>query len=65
MCSDGLWNYRSPAGALGALVTETVAGVGPEPLTIAEALCDWANAQGGHDNITVALLRVDPEIAAP
>jgi len=65
VCSDGLWNYRSPAAALGVLVTETAARVGPDPLAIAGALCDWANEQGGHDNITVALLRVDPEVAAP
>ncbi len=65
VCSDGLWNYRSPASTLGVLVTETAARVGPDPLAIADALCNWANEQGGHDNITVALLRVDPEIAAP
>ena len=27
---------------------------------LAGALVDWANAQGGHDNITVALARIDP-----
>ena len=58
VCSDGLWNYRSAASELGQLVTETAARVGPEPLAVAGALCDWANEQGGHDNITVALLRV-------
>jgi len=50
---------------LGVLVAETAARVGSDPLAIADALCNWANEQGGHDNITVALLRVDPEIAAP
>ena len=30
----------------------------PEPLALAGALVDWANAQGGQDNITVALARV-------
>ena len=65
VCSDGLWNYRSPASELGALVTETAARVGPDPLAVASALCDWANEQGGHDNITVALLRVEAGHTAP
>ena len=29
----------------------------PSRSTLADALVDWANAQGGHDNITVALAR--------
>ena len=29
-------------------------------MALAGALVDWANAQGGHDNITVALARYDP-----
>ncbi|HEX8973250.1 PP2C family serine/threonine-protein phosphatase [Oryzihumus sp.] len=31
---------------------------GADPLALAEELVAWANAQGGHDNITVALARV-------
>lgn len=32
------------------------------PLELARRLVDWANAQGGHDNVTVALARLgDPE----
>ena len=30
----------------------------PDPLALAEELVAWANAQGGHDNVTVALARV-------
>ena len=30
------------------------------PLALAEALVAWANEQGGHDNITVALARIEP-----
>jgi serine/threonine protein phosphatase PrpC len=33
---------------------------GSEPLPLAEALVSWANQQGGQDNITVALARVEP-----
>lgn len=61
-CSDGLWNYCSEAQDLATLVQKT-SGTSPaaaEPLTLAGALVDWANAQGGQDNISVALARIDP-----
>jgi len=60
-CSDGLWNYCSEAQDLATLVQKT-SGSSPaaaEPLTLAGALVDWANAQGGQDNISVALARID------
>jgi serine/threonine protein phosphatase PrpC len=60
VCSDGLWNYCSEPDDLAALVSSTARTAGPEPLRLAGALVDWANAQGGQDNITVALARVDP-----
>ena len=58
VCSDGLWNYCSEAQDLAALVAERARSAGSEPLPLAGALVDWANAQGGQDNITVALARV-------
>lgn len=61
-CSDGLWNYSSAAADLGELLHRTVAEVGSEPAALAEALVAWANAQGGHDNITVALARFAPTL---
>jgi serine/threonine protein phosphatase PrpC len=57
VCSDGLWNYVSEANAIQALVTE----LNPpesDPLALAVALVDWANRQGGKDNISVALARL-------
>ena len=57
-CSDGLWNYCSEPHDVAALVDETGRASGAEPLQLAGALVDWANAQGGKDNITVALARV-------
>jgi len=57
VCSDGLWNYCSDAGDLQALVAATSARTGADPLPLAEALVAWANAQGGRDNISVALAR--------
>jgi serine/threonine protein phosphatase PrpC len=58
LCSDGLWNYCSPAEDLADLVRTTAAAAAGEPLSMASALVDWANDQGGHDNITVALARL-------
>jgi serine/threonine protein phosphatase PrpC len=58
VCSDGLWNYCSEAAPLADLVRQTAADKGGEPLPTASALVDWANAQGGQDNITVALARI-------
>lgn len=57
VCSDGLWNYCSDARDLQALVAQTQAAAGSDPLPLAEALVAWANAQGGRDNISVALAR--------
>lgn len=56
VCSDGLWNYASEATQLQSLVAELSVG-GDGPLHLAQALVGWANAQGGRDNISVALAR--------
>ena len=60
VCSDGLWNYCSEPEDMAALVSSTGRTSGPEPLRLAGALVDWANEQGGQDNITVAVARVGP-----
>lgn len=62
VCSDGLWNYCSAAQDLAALVHKSVSNLPAvvEPLALAGALVDWANTQGGLDNITVALARIHP-----
>lgn len=63
VCSDGLWNYASAPEAMDQLVRGLVAEVG-EPSSgetlreLARAMTQWANAQGGRDNITVALARI-------
>jgi len=63
VCSDGLWNYCSEAEDLAALVRQTSSGPpgAAEPLALAGALVGWANTQGGQDNITVALARIQPD----
>jgi serine/threonine protein phosphatase PrpC len=40
--------------------TSSTSPAAAEPLALAGALVDWANAQGGKDNISVALARIDP-----
>jgi serine/threonine protein phosphatase PrpC len=54
VCSDGLWNYLTETDAFGARVR--AAGV-TDLAAAAGNLVDFARAEGGHDNITVALLR--------
>ncbi|WP_309647853.1 protein phosphatase 2C domain-containing protein [Nocardioides sp.] len=56
VCSDGLWNYASEPEALQAQIR--ISGA-TDPASLALALTDFANAQGGIDNITVTLARVD------
>jgi serine/threonine protein phosphatase PrpC len=66
VCSDGLWNYCSAAQDLAELVRET-SSTSPgasEPLALAEALIGWAKAQGGQDNISAALARIQPDRSA-
>lgn len=50
--SDGMWNYASEPAALKALLGNA------EALGTARSMVQYANAQGGVDNITVALLRL-------
>lgn len=58
LCSDGLWNYCSDPAALREVAVGALGAAGGDPLAAASALVDWANAQGGHDNITVVLARL-------
>jgi PPM family protein phosphatase len=53
LCSDGLWNYADAPGDLAKLVPDTSAA-----LEVCRRLVAFANAQGGHDNISAVLLRL-------
>ncbi len=55
VCSDGLWNHLSGAAELDTFVRATGSS---DPMVVADALVDRANAGGGHDNITAVLARV-------
>ena len=52
LCTDGLWHYLRTASELAALVRH-VGSHGPSGL--AQSLVDRALAEGGHDNVTVAV----------
>ncbi|HTD14431.1 MAG TPA: protein phosphatase 2C domain-containing protein [Chthoniobacterales bacterium] len=63
LCSDGLWNYVPESTTLYGVVRSHTLIPPPESdslLPLAEALVKYACAQGGADNISVALTRIAP-----
>jgi len=60
VCSDGLWNYTPAAHELAAL-TES-APDRASSIDVAQRLTRAALAAGGHDNITVAVVSIDPDV---
>lgn len=58
LCSDGLWNYASSPESM-SVVFQDLLGRGAEPEVLAESLVGWANEQGGKDNITAVVARVE------
>jgi len=59
LCSDGLWNYAPIESDMHDLVLAGESG--ETPLERAERLVQFANTQGGHDNITVAVADLTPQ----
>ncbi len=55
LCTDGLWNYSPDIEDLGNLIKQS-----PEKdvMNISQFLVEFARQCGGHDNITVGVLRV-------
>jgi serine/threonine protein phosphatase PrpC len=58
LCTDGLWNYAPTPAALAGLLDALPAGAGPA--AVARSLTETALARGGRDNITVAVVDIDP-----
>ncbi len=56
LCTDGLWNYHDEEGAMGEAFADAAAGAADAGL-VCRRLVAEANAMGGRDNITVAILR--------
>jgi PPM family protein phosphatase len=60
ICSDGLWNYLTEPATFADTVRTHLLEAGGDPLAAARTLIAFANDAGGADNITVALIPVDP-----
>lgn len=58
LCTDGLWNYLAGAGELGALIDALPAGA--SAAAVARALVDTAVLRGGRDNVTTAVIEINP-----
>ncbi|ANZ18657.1 magnesium or manganese-dependent protein phosphatase [Streptomyces noursei ATCC 11455] len=54
VCTDGLWNYAETAGSMAAVLPLDAP---VRPLNAARVLVDHALDGGGHDNVTVAVVR--------
>lgn len=65
VCSDGLWNYCSGPEELRTVLRGVQESSGTDPIEVSRGLVAWANAQGGRDNITVALARIVPPSIEP
>lgn len=57
LCSDGLWNYAPTAEQLADLMQPLATA---DALSLCRHLVNFARSQGGRDNITVALLSIQP-----
>ena len=55
LCSDGLSNYLTDADSLNESLE------GESPRSIVEILVDFANSEGGSDNITAIVVRVESD----
>jgi serine/threonine protein phosphatase PrpC len=55
LCSDGLWNYFPGNDDLLKIITDF--GMDKDAAEICDYLVNMANNAGGHDNITVAILK--------
>ncbi len=58
LCSDGLWNYFQEGAGFADILGESAPAAGA--LDVCTQLVKLANEQGGHDNITAALLLPEP-----
>jgi serine/threonine protein phosphatase PrpC len=61
LCTDGLWNYAPSPRELGGLIDALPPDAAPA--AVARSLADMANDRGGHDNITVAVVDIEPSTA--
>jgi serine/threonine protein phosphatase PrpC len=57
LCTDGLWNYAPSSEAIAQVVHQSHRN-GADALAVSRSLVEFANAQGGQDNITAIVLDV-------
>jgi serine/threonine protein phosphatase PrpC len=62
LCSDGLWNYADDSARMGVLYA--LASADGDAAAACGRLVDVAYSAGGHDNITVAILKMSAEVEA-
>ncbi|MBF9070428.1 PP2C family serine/threonine-protein phosphatase [Streptacidiphilus fuscans] len=62
ICTDGLWNYSEAAPDLAKIVPPDAR---TRPLEAAQTLVRYACDRGGHDNVTVAVLPMQPTPPRP
>jgi serine/threonine protein phosphatase PrpC len=58
LCTDGLWNYAPSSAELAGLIDALPPGAAPA--AVARSLTDTALTRGGRDNITVAVIDIEP-----
>jgi serine/threonine protein phosphatase PrpC len=63
LCSDGLWNYLPDAASMAVLIRSQPAEA--DALARARSLVEFALERGGHDNITVAVLKCQNQSENP
>ena len=63
LCTDGLWNYADTLESFAHIYSEAQEA-GPDAITRANHLIQFAIHEGGRDNITVAILELAPAAKA-
>ncbi len=58
LCTDGLWNYLATTEELAELIDALPSAA--SAVAVARSLTDTAVVRGGRDNITVAIVDIDP-----
>lgn len=59
LCTDGLWGSLGEPWQMAELLRRQPASA--DALAVARALVEHALGQGGHDNVTAAVLRLEPD----
>ncbi len=61
LCTDGLWNYAQEPRDIARLIHAADSSGETDAIASVRRMIEFANVQGGHDNITAVLLRFREE----